>query len=108
MGAGGDMDNNSDDKSDDKSDGKSDENLASRREAIKRISIAVGGVAVAIALPSNWTKPVMDAVIGPVGAQFVSFCGPDGTLNRPHRPSLAPGAQGNSCPVPTTPVPTTS
>ena len=54
----------------------------SRREAIKHISVVVGGTATAIALPSNWTKPVMDAVVGPAAAKFVSYCEPDGTMVR--------------------------
>jgi hypothetical protein len=69
-----------------------------RREAIKRVSVVIGGTTVAIALPSTWTKPVMDAVVGPAAAHFVSYCTPDGARHTAH------GTFPNSwwCPQPTT------
>jgi hypothetical protein len=48
-----------------------------RREAIKQISVVVGGTTAAIVLPANWTKPVMDAVVGPAAARFLSYCDPN-------------------------------
>jgi hypothetical protein len=72
----------------------------SRREAIKRISVVVGGsTATAIVLPSKWTKPIMDAVIGPAGAAFVSYCGTDGTYYSGQGPRQPPNLM---CPTPTT------
>lgn len=73
------------------------DNKFNRREAIKQISIVAGGATAAIVLPSTWTKPVMDAVVGPAAAGFVSFC-QDGTLYSTYvtRPNFS------SCPQPTT------
>ena len=73
----------------------------SRREAIKRISIVVGGVATMAVLPSKWTKPIMDVVVGPAAADFISYCDPDGTNHRSFG-TRAPGAFGNQCPPVTT------
>jgi hypothetical protein len=55
-----------------------------RREAIKQISVVVGGTTAAIVLPSSWTKPVMDSVVGPAAAHLVSYCNPDGSLQSSH------------------------
>ena len=69
-----------------------------RREAIKQISVVVGGTTAAIVLPSSWTKPVMDSVVGPAAAKFVSYCSPDGTYH-----SWIGGRENSPlCPQPTT------
>jgi hypothetical protein len=71
-----------------------------RREAIKQISVVVGSTATAIVLPSSWTKPVMDAVVGPAGAKFISYCAADGTRVT-SRGTFPPGSPVNFCPQPT-------
>jgi hypothetical protein len=70
-----------------------------RREAIKQISVVVGGTTAAIVLPSNWTKPVMDSVVGPAAAVFVSYCDSDGRLHADNGRINMPWSQ---CPQPTT------
>lgn len=45
----------------------------SRRDVIKKTGLAVGAVATVQALPANWTKPVVNAVILPAHAQ-TSVC----------------------------------
>ena len=79
-----------------------------RRDAIRQIAVVMGGTATAIVLPSAWTKPVMDAVIGPAAAYFISYCGEDGTRHTTRGPfPNSPYCPQTSTLPPTTLPPTT-
>ena len=36
-----------------------------RRQVVKKVAGVVGGVATMIVLPSKWTAPVMNSIVGP-------------------------------------------
>jgi hypothetical protein len=37
----------------------------SRRQAVKQVSVVVAGIATMLVLPSRWTKPVIESIVGP-------------------------------------------
>lgn len=39
-----------------------------RRDVVKKIAIVVGGAVTLIALPSQWTKPVVQSIVAPAHA----------------------------------------
>jgi hypothetical protein len=41
-----------------------------RREVIKTVTVVIGGVVTALALPAKWTKPIVESIIVPAHAQF--------------------------------------
>ena len=41
------------------------ENNPNRRQVIKQVGIVVGGVATVLVLPGKWSKPVIEAIVGP-------------------------------------------
>ncbi|MGE0751683.1 MAG: hypothetical protein AB7K64_13990 [Variibacter sp.] len=43
-------------------------NHPDRREAIRTVTAIVAGVVTTVALPSRWTKPVIQAIVGPAAA----------------------------------------
>ncbi|HJU11998.1 MAG TPA: tail fiber domain-containing protein [Candidatus Binataceae bacterium] len=43
-----------------------------RRQAVKSIVIAIGGVATTLILPARWTRPIVESVVVPANAQQLS------------------------------------
>ncbi|MBI5321079.1 twin-arginine translocation signal domain-containing protein [Bradyrhizobium sp.] len=50
-----------------------------RRDVVKKITIVVGGAVMLIALPSQWTKPVVRSIVAPAHAAL-SVAAPTTTL----------------------------
>lgn len=72
---------------------QSTEKAPSRRKLIKAIAGAAGGAATASAVPSSWTKPIVNAVMLPAHAQTTG-------------PTTTPPPAGPTPPPQTTPPPT--
>lgn len=80
-----------------------DNKQISRRDAIKRISVLVGGTTTAVVLPTNWTKPLVESVVAPANAAgFVSYCSGGDFFY-----SQGKVEDASWCPQPTTAAPTT-
>ena len=43
-------------------------NNVNRREVVKSVTLVVGGVVTALALPAKWTKPIVESIIVPAHA----------------------------------------
>ena len=74
-----------------------------RRDALKTVLVGSGVVASTLALPKQWTKPVVQAVVGPAPAQAISPpAGPPTAAppGAPPPPTRAPTATPPSPPPP--------
>jgi len=49
-----------------------DKERQGRRDALKTVLVGSGVVAATLTLPTQWTKPVVQAVVGPSPAQAIS------------------------------------
>jgi hypothetical protein len=59
-------------KSDKPANETKDKDRQERRDVLKTVLVGSGVVASTLVLPTQWTKPVVQAVIGPSPAQAVS------------------------------------
>jgi hypothetical protein len=43
-----------------------------RRQVVKQVGVVVGGIATMLVLPSKWTAPVMNSIIGPAHGETLT------------------------------------